>query len=366
MRVCLSRLHSVLIACGVAAVFAVSIGGDAQARNVPGSAAGGLPPLVTASNDLIISDVLGEIRDMNVGGQSGQAQAGNKVRFVALDPKITSDAIDPLEIGKTGLPRYRGLSASIFNEGGFGIYTVGHYREIDAGTELQSDLFTFGAYVGYQATQDLFLTIGAVGEVSDGRTPFNQGTLDSQGIGVAAGANYRIGQDLSLSVLGGYLGLEYDTTRGLGTVSGSFDADRYFFDVSGDYTFSWDAHDTLVSAGLRYLYQEQDAYVESGGAAVPSFSLWALSGTASTKTYFGSDPELRPFAEASGRVNLIDDFDGPANVIVLEDDTFNVRFAGGFNYSTEGGTTFEVGAGVNISEDGYNGLDATVRALIPF
>lgn len=370
MPVGVLRVRALVVSCFVALAMLAGTAGTAEARNVPGSAASSIPLIVTTSNDLIITDVLGEIRDMNIGrGGGGQAQGEANVRVVALDPKITSsrsDALDPLNVGQTALPQYQGLRASILTEGGFGIYTVGHYREIDADNELQSDLFTFGGFVGYQATRDLYLTIGGIGEVSDGITPFNQGTLDSEGFGVAAGLNYRVGDNISFSVLGGYYALNYDTTRSNGAISASFDADRYFFDLSGDYDFSWDDHDTLLSAGLRYVYQDHDAYVESGGAQVPSITIWALSATASTKTYFGADPEFRPFAEASGRVNLADDYDMPAGVVVLDENTVAVRFGGGFNYSSPGGTTFEVGAGINLTDEGYNGFDATVRALIPF
>ncbi|MEM7188707.1 MAG: autotransporter outer membrane beta-barrel domain-containing protein [Pseudomonadota bacterium] len=355
------RILGVAIFLGLFAILGSA--GSADARNVPGSAAAGIPPLVTASNDLIITDVLSEIRDLS---GNGQAQAGKGVRFVALDPEILSDAPNAHRIGQSAVPNFRGFSASILDEGGLGLYTVGHYRDIDAGTELQADLFTFGGFLSYQASRELFLTIGAVGEVSQGTTPFNQGTLDSAGYGVAAGLNYDFGNNISVSALAGYLMLDYETTRGNGAFSGSFDASRYFLDLSGEYSFSWDDHDTITTAGLRYFYQDNDSYVESGGAAVSGFAVSALAATASTKTYFGADPEFRPFAEASGRVNLTDDFEGPNNVVVLDDNSVAIRFGGGFNYSTTGGTSFEVGAGVNLTDDGYNGVDATIRALIAF
>ncbi len=102
--------------------------------------------------------------------------------------------------GSSGVP-LRSASGMLLSKDGFGVYTVSHYRRIEADDELQSDLFTGGLVFAYQPSPALMTSGGIVGELSDGVAPFNAGTIESAGVGLALAASYRMTD--AFSVTGG-------------------------------------------------------------------------------------------------------------------------------------------------------------------
>lgn len=183
------------------------------------------------------------------------------------------------------------------------------------GTEF--DGIVANPLAGVDATLDGAIVVGlALGyEGSDLDTPFNGGTLDSNGFVITPYAGARVGDFFVLDGGFGYARIDYDRTRfdGARTVSGEFDGDRFFvFANAAAYLppdlVGIDNLQLIGRVGFRYSHEDQSSFVEDGTRIEgDTLELGQVSFGAEAKYYpdspFGGDLEL--FVKAIGTVDAI-------------------------------------------------------------
>ncbi len=321
---------------------------SALARNVPGSAAIPLREISETSTAQLIGGV-----------HRGLLKARGEIRGDGQSTKFLSMTVPPNAAGDLG------ASGGFVREGDTGAIVNFEYRRIDDDDELEFDLFTGSALLFYAPNPNLLVFGGVVGETGDGKTPYNDGTLESQGVGLAAGVDYRLDAELFLTATAAFLSLDYDFTRSNGAIHGSFDALRSMFDLSANHHARTETLVTDVALGLRYIHQENDSYTESGGAFIGSSSSDTLSAILGGRARILTDAYFDPFVEADLRYDFGDDFDLPAGVPEPDSERFHTRL--GFGVTRESQSViFEAGGGLHLTEEGYDGYDARLRAVIRF
>lgn len=308
--------------------------GVAQARNIPGSAAAAVPELTEVATGMIVRSIKDDLRQMREGGT--------------------------------------GLSVSTSGEVGFGLSGGGDtpvslrfsHRDIDT-DRIDGGLSAASLLIGHAVRPGLLLFGGLIAERADVDTPSNDGTVKTRGMGLALGADYRVSDRLVLTGVLGAMALDYDVGRAGGTVTGSFDADRRFVDLSGDYLARAGNADLLFGFGLLYVDQVNDGYTESGGAAVAGFSHSRLSGNLELRSIWGIDGGYRPYAEIGSRFLLSESGDLPATLERPDDGDWSARLGLGLLHrsATSG---FDTGLGANFGEDGFEGLDARLSYTLRF
>ena len=307
--------------------------GTAEARNIPGSAAAAVPEMTEIATGMVIRSIKDDLRSMRDSGADisvstsgvlgvGLASGGDtpvSLRFVHRD--IDTDRIDG------------GLSSASL--------LLGH--------NVQPGLLVFGGVIAERANVD---------------TPFNDGTIKTRGLGLTIGADYRVSGNLTLTGILGAMSMDYDVSRGGGTVTGSFDADRRYVDLSGDYMIRSGNADLLVGLGLLYVDQDNDGYTETGGAAVVGFSSSRLSGNLELRSIWGAEGNLRPYGEISSRFLLSESGALPA-LLEQDDDDWTARIGVGLQ-KRDVSSGFDTGLGANFGEDGFEGLDGKLSYTLRF
>jgi hypothetical protein len=180
-----------------------------------------------------------------------------------------------------------------------------------------------------------------------------------------AGVDYRTGADLFLTATAGFLSLDYDFTRSDGAIDGSFGALRGMFDLQADRYSRTEDMATDLSVGLRYIHQANESYTESGGEKIKSSSSDTLSATMGGRAQFIMDAFVDPFVEADLRYDVVNEFDLPGGVPEPDEERFHARLGLGA-LQESGSAMFEAGAGLHMTEEGYDGFDVRLRAVIRF
>ena len=307
--------------------------GAALAGNVPGSAAAAVPELTEIATGMTIRSIKQDVREMRDGG------AGLSIS--------TSGKMDVSLSGGGGLPVALNFSFRDIES-----------DRIDGGLSAASILF------GHAAQPGLLLFGGLIAEGADVDTPHNTGTVKTRGLGLAVGADYRVSDRLVLTGILGAMSLDYDVSRSGGAITGSFDADRRFIDLSGDYMTRAGNADLLLGFGLLYVDQDNDGYTESGGAPVAAYSHSRLSGNLELRGIWGTGGDYRPYAEVSSRFVLSESGGLPA-VLELPDDDWSARLGLGLLRDTTA-SGFDTGLGANFGAGGFEGLDAKLSYTLRF
>lgn len=317
--------------------------GLAEARNVPGSAAAGSSQMIEpASNDLI---------EGVLGGLSG---AGTGAPMVG----VTTDSSDAL-LG-TGL-RFRSGG-----QGGTFVFGNLNFRTYDLDGEIENgEILTGSLGLGFDLGANTTGILALLSESMTADTPFNMGTLDSGGFGVAAGLQYDVSRRSTLSALIGALWLDYDVTRAGGAVTGTYEAERFFLDLRGISTFDEGPNYTVLSYGLRYLSQDDDAYVETGGGPVAAAGFERVVGFVNGRIIYDMPGALRPYVDADLRLVGYED-SLPAGVLSpVELPGFHAGLGVGMIAEMDGGQ-FEFGVRANGSSAGYTGYEAHLGLSLRF
>jgi len=321
-----------------------------MARNVPGSASAVMGELSEASGDAL----MGGIHNVLLRIRGDDRVEGNSSSFAM---------VNLLGEDQTQTMMLRGGNAGFLNENGFGFAVSLDYRNID-NDDLEADLFDGSFLLLHRLNPDLLLYGGVIGEIVEGETHFNAGKVDSQGVGAAGGFDFQLGENLSLTGALAYLSLDYDVTRSGGTITGSFDARRFMADLQANSFLQSGDQFYTFNLGARYINQENNGYRESGGALVGSTDHTTLSALAGARVRFNR-VGMDPFLETDLRYDLVDESDLPTGVADPSSTRFNARFGAGLAHSL-GDVMLEVGAGLHVTEDGYDGFDGRLRAVIRF
>lgn len=317
----------------------------AQARNIPGSANVAIPSHSEAS----AASIMGGIFDGLLRVRGDDRRQGVTRSSFGAD---VTQGITP-KIG----------SVAFIGEDGHGMVLNLDYRNVDNDL-IDGNLFTGSALLLYRTSERALLFGGLVGETSSVKTPYNDGTIKSRGTGGAIGADILVGDRLSLIGALAFLSLDYDVTRSGGAITGTFGADRIMAELQATDTV-YRPNSTLIwNAGIRYLHQNNGAYVESGGAVIGASSHETLSALAGARMIFDS-AGMNPFLEGDVRYDVAQLTAFPAGVVSTDDERLHVRLGGGFIH-TMANSIFELGVGAHMTENGYDGLDGRLRVLIRF
>ncbi len=166
------------------------------------------------------------------------------------------------------------------NYAGWGTWLSYNRSQFESNAPLSGAILTTASYATTQNSvmvgadrffADRILIGVSVGyEDTDTNTAFNGGSFDTHGAMIAPYAGYLINDILSVDLLAGYAALQYDSRRldttDASIISGDFASHRVFFASNLNALFTpgqW-----VIGARLGYLYsrEEQDNYVETGGA----------------------------------------------------------------------------------------------------
>lgn len=319
-------------------------GTPAGARNVPGSASAAATSAAEEATDLVVQGIADDIRRLRGDDRPGSGAVAY-VSSMGDEPRV--DGFDAMFAGSD-----MALATSL------------RFRDIDT-AELDYGIIVGSALLVRRVNPGTLLFGGLLIESGTGDTPLNAGTMDHDGLGLAVGIDHALSDRAAVQATLGHLWLGYDFTRSGGAVSGSFDARRSFVDVSGEYRFEGVTQTTVMTGGLRYMSQTNDAYLESGGGAVPETTGEVLSAVLGARSTFAGARGMDPFLEVDLRQALSSTDDFPAGLEALLSSDTHGRLGVGF---VTGGAAydFETGVGANFTEDGYSGADAHLRLVLRF
>jgi outer membrane autotransporter protein len=195
-------------------------------------------------------------------------------------------------------------------------------------------------------------------ETADITTSFNRGGIDTEGLTFAPYVSFGLTKVFSIDAVAGYTMMQYDTNRkdplSNATVTGSFDADRYFGAV--DLVGGWTANKWNLGArlGTSYVNEEQDAYRESNGNAVGIDHVETASANTGVRVGYSFD-RIEPYVGATYSYDF-------ANSGGLYDERNTVGGSLGLNVAVMPSVSVNVEGRASAKEDIQNyGGSATLR-----
>lgn len=317
--------------------FVVSLGvaGTASAYNVPGSAKAYVPHTTEIATGIIVQSLKENMRPMR-------------------------DSSGSVQISTSGA-QTMGLAATL---GGTTPLSFGiKVRDIET-PEVNGRVSVGTLLIGHNSDSGLLYFGGLVAESGDVRTRLDRGHIKHSGMGIVLGLDHRVSERLFLTAIAGAMKLDYDVTRDGGAVTGSFDAERQFVDLSADYLTQIANSDLRLSAGLMYFRQSHDGYTESGGAAVTPFSFDQLSATFDARNTWGTPGEIRPYVEMAARGRLAGGRTA-AGIFTTNQSDWEARIGIGIVRSV-GTSHFDAGLGMNFDKDAMSGIDAKLNYTLRF
>lgn len=317
------------------ALFAAAVT-SAQARNVPGSASAVQSRIDQAVASSLVDTTVIAARDAAMFDlcQSYLKEATPEERMLRT----------PCEWGVSGGAGVRHIQG---NPNGFKFSFTSAFGSIAVAHALTPTTTLIAAVIAERGTGDLF---------------YNQGTLENTGVGALAGITVKLNDRLNFSVLGGAEWLHYETTRTGGLYAGEYDALRYIIDSQLRGTHYAGNYFLEYGAGLRFIHQRNDAYVEYVGgvpfANVPSSSFTVLTGIGDLK--LGTKmPGFTPYIQATGYVNFLEntDFAAAFGAVTPQGQQFYGRLGLGADVDVLSGK-LSLTAGVFADRHGFQGADA--------
>ncbi len=338
IRSCI-RIRIALILLGASLALAFG-GAQAQARNVPGSAS-------AATQDLseIITDEMADAILDALDGDGGAGVGG-----------VSQDASGNVTISSMG--------GGFLTEGGtFGGVRL-TYRDLDIDGEIEGDMLVGAATLGQRLDGGVVVFASLLIEELDVDTPYNSGTVESTGYGLALGAATRNGAGLNYSATFGLMELDYDVTRSAGAVSGNYEASRWFVDLRGTNSVFLESTQVDYDFGLRHVRQSDDAYTETGGGAVAAQDYDSTVAFLNTRTHFGADMAARPYLQGDMRYVFNDNASLPG---IGSTSSEGLRGYLGLGMTGDlQGLSYDAGLGGHFNEDGYAGLGARLSVNLRF
>ncbi|NKB28561.1 MAG: hypothetical protein GKR99_13810 [Rhodobacteraceae bacterium] len=329
------------------AAFIVVASLPAEARNVPGSTTSVTDELSEASTDILVRDVKSALRKLRPDDREPASE-------FSFSPGVTRN---------DGQGDLTGLSGSAVGPT-FSVFADASFRAIEDTDDLDYDMAAGALVLTYRTAPGSQIFGGLIFEDGDGTTPFNSGTLESEGRGFTLGFDHQLADDVYVTLVLGRLDLDYDFSRSAGAITGSFGAERIFADLTVEALLHGASTQTTLGFGLRHVKQDNDGYVENGGGAVAASSFESSSLVLASRTDFTDTMNGgSPFIEA----DLRHDFSGesllPPGVFDPDQEETHLRL--GFGVALSGPShEIEAGIGANFNEDGRAGYDA--RAQVHF
>ena len=308
---------------------------SAHARNVPGS--------VSAVQSRIDQAVASSLIDTTMSAARDAALFENCEAFLKDVDPATQELRHPCEWG--------------FSIGGGARYIEGSPNGF--GFDYTSGFGTVA--IARKVTPTTSLVVALIAEGGSGDLDYNDGTLESIGVGGLAGGIFKLNEVLDFSILGGAEWLSYDTTRSSGTYSGEYDAIRYIVDTNLRGVYDAEVVFIEYGGGLRFIQQDNNSYTEYADgdsfASVSDSGFTVLTGVGNLK--LGTRmPGFVPYVEGSAYVNIIDDTDYAASFgsLTPDDQTAYGRVGVGADVDFFTGT-LSLRTGAFADGDGFQGAD---------
>jgi len=279
------------------------------------------------------------------GGGGGFTGGGGGGVFGPGAPNVTTSSAAPVTRYFEG--GNRGQSAGS-GEKKVGVWVLGSYSDIEndfVNTKYDGDIAAFVGGADYRLTDMIVAGAALSYEDVDIDTTFNNGTIETTGIGIAPYAVFKLNNRITADINGSYTTLETDTTRTNGAVTGSFDGSRYT--AGGNLNIGHSINKVFMSGSVGFLYikETQDSYTESNGTFVPendiSIGQGRVSGTVGYD--FG---KFQPFLTAQ----LEHEFWAPSAAVL----------GGGLLSPSEDTTGYVLGGGINF--DISDSISGTIAA----
>lgn len=152
----------------------------------------------------------------------------------------------------------------------FGLWIQGAYTSIDngqVGASADGDVINVVTGFDYKLNDRLVIGVAGVYETMDIDTGAlsGRGNLQADGIGIAPYLGFKLTDRWTASLSGAYSWLDYDTKRTNNTISGSFDATRWFLNGALNGAYSMGKMRLMPQVGVLYLEEDQDGYTDSSG-----------------------------------------------------------------------------------------------------
>jgi hypothetical protein len=241
---------------------------------------------VSQTAGLVASRISGFSASSSAPGQALRPQNHRKVLALGRDgtmlngkskaPAVASysdsgkiDGIGPNYHAETNEDDMRGLAA-----GGaptkFGVWLDAAWSRLifsKTNENFDGEIMTGMLGADYMVTKDLLLGVAGGYEVLDLDTESNRGSIDGTGWTVSPYAAYKLSDNLSVDVSGGYSWLEYDLVRldpgDNSQITGTQDADRWFASANLSADKWYDQFHVGGKLGVLHAEEDKDDFTES-------------------------------------------------------------------------------------------------------
>ncbi len=263
----------------------------------------------------------------------------------------------------------RGQSAGA-KEKKTGVWILGSYSYIEndfVNTKYDGDIVAFVGGVDYRLTDRIVAGIALSYEDVDIDTTFNNGTIETSGVGIAPYAVFRLTDNITADINGSYTVLDTDTTRTGGTVTGQFDSDRYTLGANLNVNHSVKKFFMSGSVGFLYINEEQDSYTESNATFVRQLDISIGQGRLSATIGYNFG-KFQPFLTAQ----LQHEFWAPSAPLLggglesPEEDTTGIVVGGGINFALSDTVSGSITATSQEARDDFSLYSISGRVRFTF
>lgn len=252
-----------------------------------------------------------------------------------------------------------------------GVWLNGAYNWLEnkqEGAKFDGGITNVMGGADYLVTDRILVGLAAGYENQDIKTKFNNGKMEGNGLTLAPYFAFILNKNISFDLTVGHSWVDYDVSRGNGSITGSTNGDRWFSTVNANYGTT--INNWQLGAALGYLYtqEKQDAYNESNGNRVDATDTHLGQARLTGKvgylapTSFGY---LNPYGSARLEYDLVKDAPGTVDAAgtLASHDNFGVTFGLGVAAGIGDATTVNLEGTTTQFRDNQNvyGVSGTVR-----
>ena len=250
-------------------------------------------------------------------------------------------------------------SGDMMEDVAYGIWLEGGYSRIkdtNIATEFKADLYD--GTIGFDATVCKNMLLGIAytyGDIGNGKTEYNRGTIDQETHAITPYFAYRIDDVFSMDALVGYTHAKKKLTRTFAHIVGTTvvydvnaakvtakaNSNRVYAGIFGNAQYSpMEALNMKLRLGFTYLHDSQNEYTESTEEVIPGISVTLGQFSARLRAEYAIHNMIQPFIQGG-----------------FEHDSTLTKFS--FTHGAEPSSSksgYMLGGGINAaSSDGFIG-----------
>lgn len=348
---------------GLAALAASAFSASAQYDEPAGDVVGGEVTQQVASQ---VASTIAAGMGGGGGGYSGGGGGGGGIFGPSAPSGETTSAIPVTRYFEGG---NRGKSAGA-KEKKTGVWILGSYSEIEndfINTKYDGDIVAIVGGIDYRLTNRVVAGIALSYEDVDITTTFNNGTIETSGVGIAPYAVFKLTDKITADINASYTVLDTDTTRTSGTVTGQFDANRVTAGANLNIGHSVNKFFMSASVGFLYINESQDSYTESNGTFVPASDISIGQGRVSATVGYNLG-KAQPFLTAQ----LQHEFWAPSAPLLggglasPEEDTTGVVVGAGISFALSDTTSGTISVSSTEAREDFSLYSVSARIRVQF